>query len=382
MGYTMKGFFVVFVIAASAMAYAENFENDAVFNEVSSSIESMKKKGATEADCKDLAKTSCKEVEKERITDQKVINKLETGKKCLTLGQGGIRKAELHYKRTKKTHYSWKIKVKQALDYKVAFSSRTFSSLKRGQCGFIFGSSSYLKAKAKYSHYIRVEVAWRGRVTESWKVVLAMRKVAKRMVKKCQCATRAQYYKVWRTVTKTTRVARQNKAHAKCKMMACVLKGTPLTSKKCKGSLPPFKKKKLHSATAKVKCPAKRPTPKVAECQPATVKGQEFYTWTGRYCYHIIVGSVLEQGRWNGQRKSLCNKKGFKKSVTIGRGKGVSKEYHNGSSRACPGGKKRSASLKIMSGGKYAMKVSEPRTCHYAMVMTIPHCRKMITRRL
>merc|ERR1740138_517153 len=251
----MKGLLVIFVIAVSAMAYAENFENDAVFNEVSSSIESMKKKGATEADCKDLAKTSCKEVEKERITDQKVINKLETGKKCLTLGQGGIRKAELHYKRTKKTHYSWKIKVKQALDYKVAFSSRTFSSLKRGQCGFIFGSSSYLKAKAKYSHYIRVEVAWRGRVTESWKVVLAMRKVAKRMVKKCQCATRAQYYKVWRTVTKTTRVARQNKAHAKCKMMACVLKG----------SLPPFKKKKLHSATAKVKCTGRPPRPKIMD---------------------------------------------------------------------------------------------------------------------
>jgi len=258
----MKGLVIIFAIAASAVVFAENFENDAheaIFSEVSSSIESMKKKGATEADCKDLAKTSCKEVVKERTTDQKIINKLETGKKCLTLGQGGIRKAELHYKKTKKTHYSWKIKVKQALDYKVAFSSRTFSSLKRGHCGFIFGSSSYLKAKAKYSHAVRVEVAWRGRVSESWKVVLKMREVAKRMVKHCQCATKAQYYKVWRTITKTTRVARQNKAHAKCKMMACVLKGTPLTSKKCKGSLPAFKKKKLNSATAKVKCLAPRP---------------------------------------------------------------------------------------------------------------------------
>merc|ERR1712159_675892 len=81
--YTMKGFFVVFVIAASAIAHAENFDNDAVLSEVSSSIESMKKKGATEADCKDLAKTSCKEVEKERSTDQKIINKLETGENAL-----------------------------------------------------------------------------------------------------------------------------------------------------------------------------------------------------------------------------------------------------------------------------------------------------------
>merc|ERR1739838_542495 len=267
----MKGLVIMFVIAASAIAYAENFENDsheAVFNEVSSSIESMKKKGATEADCKDLAKTSCKEVEKERVNDQKIIDKLQTGKKCLTLGKGGIRKAELHYKKTKKTHYSWKIRVKQALDYKVAFSSRSFSSLKRGHCGFIFGSSSYLKAKAKYSHAVRVEMAWRGRVSESWKVVLAMRKIAKRMVKKCQCASKTQYYKVWRTITKTTRVARQNKAHAKCKMMACVLKGTPVTSKKCKGSLPPFNRKKLDSATEKVKCTGRPIRPKIMDGAP------------------------------------------------------------------------------------------------------------------
>jgi hypothetical protein len=267
----MKGLFIMIAIATSAIVYAENFENDAheaVFSEVSSSIESMKKKGATEADCKDLAKTSCKEVEKERVNDQKIIDKLQTGKKCLTLGKGGIRKAELHYKKTKKTHYSWKIRVKQALDYKVAFSSRSFSSLKRGHCGFIFGSSSYIKAKAKYSHAVRVEMAWRGRVSESWKVVLAMRKIAKRMVKKCQCATKTQYYKVWRTITKTTRVARQNKAHAKCKMMACVLKGTPVTSKKCKGSLPPFKRKKLDSATEKVKCTGRPIRPKIMDGAP------------------------------------------------------------------------------------------------------------------
>merc|ERR1712139_84667 len=114
-----------------AIVYAENFENDAheaVFSEVSSSIESMKKKGATEADCKDLAKTSCKEVEKERKTDQKLIDGLKTGRQCIHLGQGGVRKATIHYKRTKKIHFSWKIKVKKALNYKVSFSSQAYSA--------------------------------------------------------------------------------------------------------------------------------------------------------------------------------------------------------------------------------------------------------------
>merc|ERR1711998_508284 len=64
-------------------------------------------------------------------------------------------------------------------------------------------------------------------------------------------------------------------------------------------------------------------TKKATECKPADVKGEEFYSWSGKYCYHIVAGSVLEQGRWHGQgRKSLCNKKGFKKTVVIGRGKG------------------------------------------------------------
>jgi hypothetical protein len=201
-------------------------------------------------------------------TDSMAVFRLRLGVGGRTEDKAAVTTLQRAESPGRKCHFVVKIRVKQALDYKVAFSSRTFSSLKRGHCGFIFGSSSYTKAKAKYSHAVRVEMAWRGRVSESWKVVLAMRKIAKRMVKKCQCATKTQYYKVWRTITKTTRVARQNKAHAKCKMMACVLKGTPLTSKKCKGSLPPFKKKKLHSATAKVKCTGRPPRPKIMDGAP------------------------------------------------------------------------------------------------------------------
>merc|ERR1711959_827235 len=123
---------------------------------------------------------------------------------------------------------------------------------------------------------------------------------------------------------------------------------------------------------------------KVNECKPASVKGEEFYSWDGKYCYHIVAGSVLEQGRWNGQgRKSLCNKRGFKKSVVIGRGGGITSNYKNGDSRACPGGRKRSASLRIVrsKGLKSSVaRVSEPRTCHYAIVITVPDCKPSVEK--
>merc|ERR1711959_123481 len=123
---------------------------------------------------------------------------------------------------------------------------------------------------------------------------------------------------------------------------------------------------------------------KVNECKPASVKGEEFYSWDGKYCYHSVAGSVLEQGRWNGQgRKSLCNKRGFKKSVVIGRGRGITSNYKNGDSRACPGGRKRSASLRIVrsKGLKSSVaRVSEPRTCHYAIVITVSDCKPSVEK--
>merc|ERR1712072_724212 len=251
----MKSFaFAIVILGLALFVDAKNHAEDSILIEATASISDLKKKGATEADCKDLAKTTCKEVEKERSNMQKVIDGLKSGRECLNLGQNGIRKATVHWQKTKKTHTHWKTKVTQALNYKVSFASRSFSSLKSGKCSFIFTSRSYLSAKAKASHAVRVEISWRARVSEAWKMVLRMRMIAKIMVKKCQCATKKAYYQVWKNVTERKRLARQSKAYAKCKMMTCVLKGTKLSSAQCKGKLPSLKRKKLDSATAKAKC--------------------------------------------------------------------------------------------------------------------------------
>merc|ERR1712072_1208879 len=255
----MKSFaFAIVILGLALFVDAKNHAEDSILIEATASISDLKKKGATEADCKDLAKTTCKEVEKERSNMQKVIDGLKSGRECLNLGQNGIRKATVHWQKTKKTHTHWKTKVTQALNYKVSFASKSFSSLKSGKCSFIFTSRSYLSAKAKVSHAVRVEISWRARVSEAWKMVLRMRMIAKIMVKKCQCATKKAYYQVWKNVTERKRLARQSKAYAKCKMMTCVLKGTKLSSAQCKGKLPSLKRKKLDSATAKAKCATKQ----------------------------------------------------------------------------------------------------------------------------
>merc|ERR1711937_478520 len=81
----MKVALALIAIAAFATAVPSEFTEEAPMldlaqmeGEVKSDINAMQKRGATEADCKDLAKTSCLEVRREVSTNQRVINKLKT----------------------------------------------------------------------------------------------------------------------------------------------------------------------------------------------------------------------------------------------------------------------------------------------------------------
>merc|ERR1712196_363928 len=237
------------VIAVIALAAASDFTPEEIMLEAQTDVADMKKKGATEKDCKDLAKTSCKEVVNEHTRSQKLINSLSTGSKCKCLGRGGIVKMLAHYRRTKKTWMSMKIKVSVASKAYVKIDSQRFSSLKQGKCGFVFSSRYYLTARARYQRAFRLEISWRSRTSEAHKMYIRAKVIAAKMVKRCHCTTKATAMKLWKTVTKKSVVARQNKAYAKCKMMACVLKGTKLSSKQCIGKLTAYRMKILSRDT-------------------------------------------------------------------------------------------------------------------------------------
>merc|ERR1711907_846583 len=163
----------------------------------------MVQKGATEKDCQNLAEKTCKEVEVEVRTDQALVNRQKTGRHCMSLGVKAERRAHLHWRRTRTTR------------------------------------ATYIRAK-------RIEMTWRGRVSEAWKAYLRMKSIRIRQQHRCHCSTKAALEKVWRVVTNKKRKVRQAKAYAKCKMMQCVLKGTKLSSGVCKGVLKIVRKKTLY----------------------------------------------------------------------------------------------------------------------------------------
>jgi hypothetical protein len=172
----------------------------------------------------------------------------------MSLGVAGERRAHLHWRRTKTTHHNMRRKVTIAYHKRVTISSQTYSSLRHGKCGFVFNSRSYRTVRATYIRAKRIEMTWRGRVSEAWKAYLRMKSIRIRQQHRCHCSTKAALERVWRVVTNKKRKVRQAKAYAKCKMMQCVLKGTKLSSGVCKGVLKTVRKKTLYHVTRRTNC--------------------------------------------------------------------------------------------------------------------------------
>merc|ERR1712072_115199 len=143
------------LLIVAAIASAVDVSYDEVMLDAQASIKEMKKKGATEADCKDLAKTTCTEVTVEHSKDQKMIDSLKTGKHCVNKGRKAYLTAVAHHKRIKRTWLEMKKRVTIARKVKVSFKSQTYSTLRKGHCSTIFRSSTYFSVKRKYQHAVK-----------------------------------------------------------------------------------------------------------------------------------------------------------------------------------------------------------------------------------
>merc|ERR1711970_1162181 len=172
---TMKLLIILAIVATAAYAavdeseFTEKSDPETVLLEMDAhqTVKTMLKKGATEADCKDLADTSCKEVERERCTNQRLLNKLKTGSKCPGLGQRQVRITMKHYTITRKKWQTSVTTLKTTRRTTVHFSSRRYSSITHGKCGWIFSSRTYQHVKRKVNHAVRMERILRGKTVEA-----------------------------------------------------------------------------------------------------------------------------------------------------------------------------------------------------------------------
>merc|ERR1711971_13149 len=243
----MRAVFVLFTIAFIAAAFAATHEE--IHSEATELISDMKKKGATEADCKDLAKTTCKEVVDEQVKDQKVIDSQSNGSECDKLGVKQVTYTVKHYHKRVKQWTTSKKTITKWATHRINLGTKSFISLKAGKCGFIFASRSYRTIYARYHRAVKYERTVRGRVIEAKKAIVIAKRSQRNQQEKCRCAVVKRRDTIWRTINNSKKRARQLKALQKCKMMQCVLSGTPTSSSKCKAVLKKLRNKRLTSKT-------------------------------------------------------------------------------------------------------------------------------------
>merc|ERR1711959_360871 len=194
------------------------------------------------------------ETEERRTFDQKRLDNLHDGSQCKKVGQASIKLAKLRHTKTLHAWMAAKKKITPILTKEVTISSKKLSEIKPGQCGFVFSDRSYLSVKAQYDRAKKVEILWRGRVSESRQLVAKYVHIASRMVKRCYCVTKEDRDTLWSALTEKTRLALQSQTHAKCKMMQCVLKGIKFNSPVCQSHLKTLINKKLIKAVEQEKC--------------------------------------------------------------------------------------------------------------------------------
>jgi len=227
-----------------------------------SGVQSLLAKGFKPTACEKLAEQMCKEVLSEVRTQQKLINSGPDGSKCDGYGQEGLKKAEADHKRQLAKWTAAKKAVVKVENTKVEIERQQFSTLKKGQCGWIFRTRSYMAVHRRYKAAVMHELGMKGAKEESWKGVLFARRAAEREQKACRCRAKKARDTIWKTYTKRSTVTRQAKAYAKCRMMRCVLHHIPVHSAQCKTKLPKLRFRRLPPKVERAQCNAHQVTKK------------------------------------------------------------------------------------------------------------------------
>jgi len=265
--------FVITRDASSAQDFPEFEESQAVYDDfktladsslfvqVKAHVATLKKKGLTHKDCKDLAQKTCKIVEGNHKQNQKIFDKMSDGSECLTLGQLLLKRMRSQTLRITKKWKRGMTKLKKIREAMVPLGTWKFKTLKVAKCRitgkgrkdcsqpvvvFPPGTyAAYLRAKKIEAKARSASFKWVMMAMESeWSVKMAY-EASLRMQTKCLCTKKNTRDRLWRVLGSKAKFKKEKTEDEKCRLMGCVLNGTPVSRKNCHSQLKPLRKKTL-----------------------------------------------------------------------------------------------------------------------------------------
>merc|ERR1712072_238897 len=212
-------------------------------------IAEMQDAGASDKECRDLTEKTKKDIETVVTNNQKIIDSLTTGQECHSEGQTEVKVATESLSKAKTTLQITTTELTKAESTQVDFGSRTFSSLKKGECATFFTHSSYTTAKAKHTAAVTAKTKAIGAHTEAQRILKVAISTAAKMKHTCQCKVQTLHRKEY--TERSAANAANKKAWDLAHQILCVLDHK--TSCKWKG-VPVLTKATIDTAAKDAKC--------------------------------------------------------------------------------------------------------------------------------
>merc|ERR1711981_501841 len=171
------------------------YAQDDDFAEANDKIAEMQAAGASDKECRDLTEKTKKDIETVVTNNQKIIDSLTTGQECHSEGQTEVKVATESLSKAKTTLQITTTELTKAESTQVDFGSRTFSSLKKGECATFFTHSSYTTAKAKHTAAVTAKTKAIGVHTEAQRILKVAISTAAKLKHTCQCKVQTLHRK-------------------------------------------------------------------------------------------------------------------------------------------------------------------------------------------
>merc|ERR1711881_8441 len=157
------------------------YAQDDDFAEANDKIAEMQAAGASDKECRELTEKTKTDIITVVKNNQKIIDSLTTGQECHSRGQAEVNVATESLLKAKTTLTETTTTLTKAEQYSVDFGSRTFSSLKKGECSTFFTHSSYTTAKANYEAAKTAKTKATGAYTEAVRILKITKESAAKM---------------------------------------------------------------------------------------------------------------------------------------------------------------------------------------------------------
>lgn len=205
----------------------------------------MKTSGKTDTDCRKLVKETTTEITTTVTTGQKIIDELPDGSHCMSQGQAAVKTATESKTKADKHLIVCTTAVTTAMNHKVDFGWRTYSSLTAGKCDSFYSSTAYITAKTTYKAAVSAKEKAIGAAGEASTALKNAISAASKAKHACLCKTKKDHAKAFKDRSASN--AANAKAWVKAHQIECVL------DHKTKCVVPKVPTVKMGKVTAAVK---------------------------------------------------------------------------------------------------------------------------------